>query len=60
LRFARTNNVATIREVLPGPVKVFRRMVRILRREAVTLRASAIVKVIDLRGRRVPEAMIKE
>jgi hypothetical protein len=29
-------------------------------REAVTLRASAVVKAIDLMGRRAAEAMVKE
>lgn len=60
LRFARTKSVAIIREVLPGPVNEFRRTFRMLIREAVMLRASAAVKAIDRRGRRAPEAMIKE
>ena len=58
LRFARTNSVAIIRDVLPGPVKVFRRAPRILSREPVTLRTSATVKAIDFSGRRAPEAMV--
>ena len=59
LRFARMKSVATIRDVLPGPVKVFTRARRILSREPVTLRTSATVKAIDFRGRRAPEAMVK-
>lgn len=60
LRFTRTNSVAIILEVLPGPVKVFRKAFRMLIREAVILTASAAVKAMDLRGRRAPEAMFKE
>jgi hypothetical protein len=59
LRFARTKSAATIRDVLPGPVKVFRRASRILSREPVTLRTSATVNAIDFSGRRAPEAMAK-
>jgi hypothetical protein len=59
LRFARTKSVAIIRDVLPGPVKVFRRAPRILSREPVTLRTSATVNARDFSGRRAPEAMAK-
>lgn len=60
LRFARTSIAAIIRDLLPGPVKVSKTTFRMLRREAVTPRASAIVKAIDLKGRRAPEAMMNE
>lgn len=59
LRFARTKSAATIRDVLPGPVKVFNRAPRILSRVPVTLRTSATVNAIDFSGRRAPEAMAK-
>jgi hypothetical protein len=58
--FARMKSAANTREVLPGPVKVLRRVFRMLIRDATTLRASAPVKARDRKGRRAPEAMIKE
>ena len=59
MRFARTKSVAIIQDVLPGPVKVFRRACRILIREPVTLSTSATVNARDFSGRRAPEAMVK-
>jgi len=55
--FARMKSAANTRE---GPVKVLRRAFRMLIRDATTLRASAPVKARDRKGRRAPEAMIKE
>ena len=58
LRLSSRMTTKAVRDLLPGPVNVLRRRFRRFNLDAPTPRAMVVVKAMDLRGRRVADAIL--